>query len=212
MPLATLLSLRAVQTEYEALAGHYDERWADYVSASTALAESRLSVGPHARVLDVGCGTGVLLQHLHDRSPDLTLVGLDATPGMLARARARLGARPLLVEGSGDALPLDRAAVDAVVSTSALHYIADVPRTLSEMRRVLVPGGQLVIVDWCADFFTMRALDLVLRVTDRAHERTLGSRALQSAAIDAKFTNVQVTKARIDRFWGLMVLSATAPT
>lgn len=205
------MSLRAVQTEYGALAGRYDQRWARYVAASTALADARLVLRPDMRVLDVGCGTGVLLDQLRQREAGVRLMGIDATPGMLARARHRMGPHAMLVEGSGDALPLADQSVDSVVSTSALHYIADMDRALGEMARVLVPGGQLVVVDWCADYLTMRALDLLLRVVDPAHERTASTARLRASAVGAKLVDVQVTKTRIDRFWGLMVLTARTP-
>ena len=100
------MSLPAVRREYDALAGRYDQRWAGYVAASTAMAASRLSLEPGDRVLDVGCGTGVLLGQLRVRAPAAQLLGVDATPGMLARARTRLGPGAMLIESSGEALPL----------------------------------------------------------------------------------------------------------
>ncbi|MDQ8172170.1 MAG: class I SAM-dependent methyltransferase [Gemmatimonadota bacterium] len=204
------MSLRAVQREYDALAGRYDQRWAGYVAASTALAAARVSLAPAQRLLDVGCGTGVLLERLRAHDPDAQYVGVDATPGMLARAHARLGSDVLLIEASGEALPLPDQSVHAVVSTSALHYMADAPRALREMHRVLAPGGTLVLVDWCADFVAMRALDLVLRVVDRAHERTRTTAQVRGLAAGANFEHIHVSRHAIDRFWGLFVLTARA--
>jgi ubiquinone/menaquinone biosynthesis C-methylase UbiE len=204
------MSLRAVQREYAALAGRYDQRWAGYVAASTALAAARVSLAPGQRLLDVGCGTGVLLERLAAHAPDARFVGVDATPGMLARARARLGTGVSLIEASGEALPLPSRSVHVVVSTSALHYMADAPRALRDMHRVLAPGGTLVLLDWCADFVAMRALDLVLRVVDRAHERTLTTTQVRGLVAGANFEHVHVSRHAIDRFWGLFVLTARA--
>ncbi|WP_373058058.1 class I SAM-dependent methyltransferase [Gemmatimonas sp.] len=205
------MSLRAVRQEYDALAGRYDQRWTGYVAASTALANARLPLKPGMRVLDVGCGTGVLLKQLRERMPDARFLGVDAAPRMLAQARQRLGRRVPLVEGSGEALPLSDRSVDAVVCTSALHYMADAPRALSEMHRVLTPGGTLVLVDWCADFVTMRALDRVLRVVDRAHQRTFTARQVRSLAAGATFEHVDIARCKIDHFWGLFALTARVP-
>ena len=210
-PQSPPVSLRAVQREYDALAGRYDQRWARYVAASTALADARLVLRPGMRVLDVGCGTGVLLAQLRARMPGARFLGVDATPGMLARARERLGPDVPLVESSGEALPLPDRSVDAVVSTSVLHYMADAPQALREMHRVLAPGGTLVIVDWCADFITMRALDVVLRVVDRAHERTYAADAVRTLAAGANFERIEITRCKIDRFWGLFALTARVP-
>ncbi len=202
------MSLRAVQREYGALAGRYDRRWARYVAASTALAVPLVAPQPGERVLDVGCGTGVLLEQLRRRTPAAQCLGVDATMGMLARARARLGSDVLLIESSGDALPLADRSVHAVVSTSALHYMADAPGAFREMHRVLAPGGTLVVVDWCADFLTMRALDLLLRVADRAHAQTYTTAAVQRLAAGANFERIDTMRCKIDRFWGLFVLTA----
>ncbi|QJR35458.1 class I SAM-dependent methyltransferase [Gemmatimonas groenlandica] len=206
------MSLRAVQREYDALAGHYDQRWKGYVAASTALAASRLELTPNEWLLDVGCGTGALLEQLHRRAPSARLIGVDATVGMLLRARARLAPAVLLVESTGEALPLADASVQSVVSTSALHYMEDAPRALREMHRVLAPGGRLVIVDWCADFLTMRALDVALRVFDRAHTQTFTSAAVQRLVAGANFERINVAREKIDRFWGLFVLIARVPS
>ena len=204
------MSLPAVRREYDALAGRYDQRWAGYVAASTAMAASRLSLEPGDRVLDVGCGTGVLLGQLRVRAPAAQLLGVDATPGMLARARTRLGADAMLIESSGEALPLPDGSMQAVVSTSTLHYMADAPRAMREMHRVLAPGGTLVLIDWCADFALMRALDVVLRVVNPAHERTFTTAAVQRLAAAANFDVVDIVRHKIDRFWGLFALTARA--
>jgi len=205
------MSLRAVRHQYGALAGRYDQRWAGYVAASTALANARLPLQPGLRVLDVGCGTGILLGQLRERMPDARFLGVDATSRMLAQARQRLGRHVPLVEGSSEALPLSDRSVDAVVCTSALHYMTDAPRALCEMHRVLTPGGTLVLVDWCADFVTMRALDWVVRVVDRAHNRTYTARQVQTLAAGATFEHVDIARCKIDRFWGLFALTARVP-
>lgn len=205
------MGLRAVQREYDALARRYDQRWAGYVAASTAMADARVVVTPADRVLDVGFGTGVSLHQLQRRSPRVRLIGVDATPAMLAQARLRLGADAMLIESSGEALPLPDRSVQMVVSTSALHYLADAPRAMREMHRVLAPGGSLVLVDWCADFVLMRALDVVLRVVDRAHERTYTAAAVQRLAIAAGFDDIDIVRRKIDHFWGLLVLTARVP-
>ena len=202
------MSLGAVQREYNALAGHYDQRWARYVAASTAMAAARVVLEPRSHVLDIACGTGVLLAQLRQRAPRAVLLGVDATPAMLARARVRLGAEVLLMAGSGDALPLSNHSVDTVLCTSALHYMADAPGALREMHRVLVPGGTLVLVDWCADFLTMRALDVVLRAVDRAHERTYTTAQVRDLVTAAGFEPPALERRKIDRFWGLFALTA----
>ncbi|MFE0629236.1 class I SAM-dependent methyltransferase [Streptomyces sp. NPDC058864] len=95
------------------------------------------------RILDAGCGAGPLLAALRDRGALVT--GVDSSAGMLELARRRLGAEAdLRVADLGDPLPFADGAFDIVVASLVLHYLEDWGPTLSEMRRVLGPGGKLI--------------------------------------------------------------------
>jgi ubiquinone/menaquinone biosynthesis C-methylase UbiE len=102
------------------------------------------------RVLDVGVGPGLLaldLARLVGASG--CMVGLDLAPAMIEAAKARLAGLPQVEVRVGDATALDLpdAAFDAAVSTQVYEYVADMPRALSELHRVLRPGGRAVILD-----------------------------------------------------------------
>ncbi|MCK9868075.1 methyltransferase domain-containing protein [Nocardiopsis dassonvillei] len=95
------------------------------------------------RILDAGCGAGPLSAALRDRGADVT--GIDASAGMLALARRRLGDdADLRVADLSDPLPFDDGAFDDVVASLVLHYLEDWGPTLAEIRRVLRPGGRLI--------------------------------------------------------------------
>ncbi|MEV2274712.1 methyltransferase domain-containing protein [Nocardiopsis sp. NPDC049922] len=95
------------------------------------------------RILDAGCGAGPLSAALRDRGADVT--GIDASAGMLALARRRLGDdADLHVVDLSDPLPFADGAFDDVVASLVLHYLEDWGPTLAEMRRVLRPGGRLI--------------------------------------------------------------------
>jgi SAM-dependent methyltransferase len=95
------------------------------------------------RILDAGCGAGPLSAALRDRGADVT--GVDASAGMVALARRRLGEDvDLRVADLGDPLPFADGAFDDVVASLVLHYLEDWGPTLAEMRRVLRPGGRLI--------------------------------------------------------------------
>ncbi len=90
-------------------------------------------------VVEVGCGTGLLLRRFAETAK--RAVGIDLSPGMLERARARgLDAR----EGSAGHLPLPSASFDVAVSFKTLPHVPDLRRALSEMARVVRPGGVVI--------------------------------------------------------------------
>ncbi|MEV7278830.1 class I SAM-dependent methyltransferase [Streptomyces sp. NPDC093111] len=96
------------------------------------------------RILDAGCGSGPLTAALRDRGAIVT--GADASAGMLALARRRLGAEAdLHVADLRDPLPFADGAFDDVVASLVLHYLEDWGPTLTEFRRVLRPGGRLIV-------------------------------------------------------------------
>jgi ubiquinone/menaquinone biosynthesis C-methylase UbiE len=98
-------------------------------------------------VLDVGCGTGILLTRLASLS-GVTLVGCDYSFGMVEQAQHRAGDDGVavrLVQGDGQRLPVRSRAFDAVVVTDAFHWFASPDAALAEFKRALVPGGLLVV-------------------------------------------------------------------
>lgn len=97
------------------------------------------------RVLDVACGTGALtLATAEVAGPSGTVVGLDANPEMLEVAR-RKPVEIEWLEGTAEDLPFPDKSFDAVVSQFALMFFEDKRKALSEMMRVLKPGGQLAV-------------------------------------------------------------------
>ena len=109
-----------------------------------------LAAGPRARVLDVGCGTGRLAERLVGADGVRTVVGCDFSGGMLENAAERLAdarraGRVHLVRGDATRLPFADAAFDAAVSTEAFHWFPDQDAALRELRRVLRPGGRLML-------------------------------------------------------------------
>jgi len=96
------------------------------------------------RTLDLGCGTGDLLERLLARKSPGKVLGLDLSRGMLKVARARLGPQAHLVQGDGERLPLGDGALDAVVSAFVMRNVGDRARVYREVARVLRPGGTFV--------------------------------------------------------------------
>jgi len=141
-----------LKTLYTGLAPLYSRLAPLVSSAARLLGISRLNLTNGERVLDVGCGTGRALMQLAASTPEGWTEGIDATPAMVDRARARLASLPhdrfRIRRGRAQDLPYPDNAFDAVFSS----YVVDVlPRpamntALDEMRRVVRPEGRLVLV------------------------------------------------------------------
>ena len=113
-----------------------------------------LGLQGHERILDIGCGTGVLTRLLASQLDDTSIalvVGVDAAPKMISVARRNAGSLSNIRfdVGVAETLPYPDASFDGAVSTFFYHHIdAELKRrSLAELRRVIKPGGRLVIVD-----------------------------------------------------------------
>ncbi|MBE9217756.1 class I SAM-dependent methyltransferase [Dolichospermum flos-aquae] len=110
---------------------------------------SQVELSANANVLDLGCGTGRLLNRLANQFPEITGTGLDLSPQMLRVARQNNRHRPRLIylEGNAENLPFVEGQFDAVFNTiSFLHY-PQPDQVLKEVARVLSPGGKFYLVD-----------------------------------------------------------------
>ncbi len=111
-------------------------------------AAAHLDVPPGARVLDLGGGPGWVSELLARLG--LRPVTLDLSPSLLALGKERFvraGLASRLVRGDMTALPFPDASFDAALVIDALHHVPDVAATLGEARRVLSPGGRLVLAE-----------------------------------------------------------------
>jgi SAM-dependent methyltransferase len=99
------------------------------------------ATAPH-RILDVGCGTGLLTARIHRELPQARVVGCDFSDGMLRHAAARTRA-VAWTRGDAQRLPLRDASFDAIVSTEAFHWFPDQEGALAEFYRVVAPKGRL---------------------------------------------------------------------
>jgi SAM-dependent methyltransferase len=198
-----------VRHRYGRLAEEYDRRWARYVQASVDATLRRIDLTGVRDGLDVGCGTGALLERAARAHP-ARFVGLDLSLEMLEAARRKLGPRAGLVAGSAARLPFRSRAFDLVVSTSALHHWHEPEAGLSEIRRVLRTGGRVAITDWCGDSLLVRLRDRALRRLEPAHGRVWRSVELAALLADAGFTDVRIERWRIGVRWSLMTGMGTA--
>jgi ubiquinone/menaquinone biosynthesis C-methylase UbiE len=97
----------------------------------------------HQKVLDVGCGTGLMSATL--AASGRRVVGVDLSAAMIARARRKKGPQMEFVQGDAEKLPVEDGGFDAVVNLISFHHYPNPARAVAEFRRVLRPGGRLVL-------------------------------------------------------------------
>jgi ubiquinone/menaquinone biosynthesis C-methylase UbiE len=167
---------------FDRRAGSYDNgalgKWHRQVAERTAAIALAAVLAPR-RVLDVGCGTGVLLELLAARLPDTTeLVGVDPAAGMVERSRERLAGdlRVVVEQATAEQMPFGAGSFDLVVGTMSFDHWADQLAGLMECRRILMDDGRLVLADLLAPW---------LQLTSARRARTIRhmSRLLERAGL-----------------------------
>jgi arsenite methyltransferase len=111
-----------------------------------------LDLKPGEDVLDIGSGPGLLTAEMAaEVGPGGSVHGVDPSESMLTIGRTRelaTGSSPVtFTAGDANTLPFPDASFDATVATQVYEYVADMPAALAEARRVLRPGGRLLILD-----------------------------------------------------------------
>lgn len=176
----------------------YEPALAPYAAFSRHKLERIAALAPGGRrLLDVGCGLGDVLWLLRDRYEEL--VGVDPSPDMLAAAEYNLRQRHVvtpwrLVQAVAEELPFDAGVFDTVVCADAFEHIEPGYRhqALVELRRVLAPGGGLILVTPSRRH--LRALALIDNLLTPRSRRCVGHRGSLLATTPKPYTEQFETK------------------
>ncbi len=174
--LAAVRGMRAevAQSYFASVARDWDRLRRLHVpdTAVEAAVEAAVGKGTPGSVLDLGTGTGRMLERIAPKFG--RAVGVDANHAMLAVARANLEkaglSRVELRQGDIYALPFPRGAFDCVIIHQVLHFLDDPGRAVREAAAMLSPGGRLIVVDFAPH-------DMEFLRTEHAHRRLGFSRA-----------------------------------
>ena len=156
MIAALMTREREIEETYDRVRAAFGPHAHDYTrspghSDAHALSELVARVGPRAtdRMLDIGTGAGHTALAFAPRVAQV--VAFDLTPEMLEEALRNAAARGIanltVQQGAAEALPFGDASFDLVACRMTTHHFAALPQAVSEMARVLAPGGRLLIVD-----------------------------------------------------------------
>ena len=158
------------ERQFDTWARWFDQRLGWSFSLANRHLLSLVAPDAGSRVLDVGCGTGILLQQMHELDTGLRLFGVDIAFQMLTSARAKLPGSVALHQGSASSLPYCSDAFDYVTCATSFHHYPDPLHALREMHRVLKPGGRVAVLDPFTNGVLRRlvcgALTVAFRETD----------------------------------------------
>lgn len=211
-------------------ARQYNERWRGYTEKTLSAAEAMIddeslpqiaAQRQHPlRVLDVACGTGVLLQHLLERVPGIEASGIDASADMLAQAREALKQpsqshqvrlEQVDLNQGGWAHLLDAPhTFDLITCTNVLHDIEDPVAFFAGLRELLAPGGQLVVEDFAPrrPIWLWAAFEGLLRRMEAAPVHALTLSEAQAYCEQAGWYVIAQKPFKINWFWHGWVLRA----
>ena len=142
------MSEPATQQVYDGWSGFYDATFGRLVHKRQARAVRELRTKAGDRILDLGVGTGTSLL---EYPRDVEVVGLDLSPGMLAKAQEKVDQHGLthvqLRQGNALETPFDRHSFDHVIINHTISVVSEPNRLLREAKRVVKPDGRIVVLN-----------------------------------------------------------------
>lgn len=202
-----------IRPEFDEASSTYEaDRLAPWYQEQGRMVLEELGVlsGP---LVDVGCGTGWFLRRVAEAHPGTRCVGVDLSAGMVARAREAAESESLagirFLQGDWEdeetvgqvaaALPTPAAAVTCI---SAFHYFRDPVTALAAMRRILAPGGRVVLVERAKDGSPLTLLwDLLHRRVLRDGVRFYRTREIELLMIEAGLDTPRTVRRVRRYFW-----------
>lgn len=159
----TRVDCTALAAVYSDGARPYDELWSPVIRPPAESVIDSLDLGDAEHVLDVGAGTGALLDKLRTAAPRGVIVAVDPAFQMLQYAHRHRNAMAVLADALS--LPFATASVDAVVLAYVLFHLLDPSSGVREASRVLRPGGRVGTVTWASES-AMRAAEIWTQALD----------------------------------------------
>lgn len=132
------------------------------------------------RVLDIGCGTGALLEQILSEDAHRQVTGLDLSANMLDRARQRLGDRAVLARGDSERLPFPDRSFDIVCCCDSFHHYPNPQAVLAEVSRVLEFGGTFLLGDCWLPLPGRLLMNPFLRFSHEGDVKLYGRREIEA--------------------------------
>jgi ubiquinone/menaquinone biosynthesis C-methylase UbiE len=169
-------------------------------AAMLDLVGRQMSTSTPTTILDIGCGTGRLLRSAANRWPGACLFGLDVSAPMIAEASRRMTNATLLT-APAEAIPLPDTSIDLALSSLSFHHWTDQLKSLSEIARVLRPGGYFCLADQTPPAWVARRLRSNTNTLEgiRAKIQQIGLVGKDERFLLGRFVSITITQKPVHR-------------
>lgn len=133
-----------ISDAFGAAADHYDDHAEPQRRAAARIAHMAESLGPAGRILEIGCGTGLLTRRIALLWPEAELIATDLSRAMVDIAAARIGGMATFQTMDGEWPQGQGASIDLILSNLAFQWFADIPGAVGRLMALLRPGGRIV--------------------------------------------------------------------
>jgi len=198
-----------VQVEYDGIASNYDTRWSSYLNSTREVALKLINPISGDMILDVSGGTGLLAEKIAQNVSSAKIILIDISTRILTLASKKLVkySNAVVLRMDAHKLKFKDNSFTKISSISALHHYANPEEFLQECFRVLVPGGKLVIIDWCRDTIDSIPFDFFMGKFNKSHNKTYTTSELKQMLTDHGFAVSYSTRWR-SGMWSLMAFEA----
>ena len=197
-----------VLKDYERIAGFYDTHWSDYTNAIHDWTLSRIkeTQSPQS-ILDVGCGTGMMLQRLSEVFPSSDLTGLDTSPSMLKQAVENCPEARLVETNVDNDWPLcGEHRWDAVLSLSVLHHLEDHKAHFHRLHHYCSKDGAAYLADFALDSLSMTIGDIWWKMRLPSYVKAYSSKRLKQLIQESGFFEISEQQIfKPNNFWRVQV-------
>ena len=146
---------------------------------------------PLNKFLDVGCGTGILLEHICNSNANIFNYGIDLSENMIDQAKERLKNKANLIVGDVEKIPYENNFFDCICCSSSFHHYPNPKKSLKEMNRVLKNGGRFILCDNNIVFPLRQIVNIIIPHLNHGDVHIYGKTEIRKLFNEVGFINIE---------------------
>ncbi len=198
--------MRLVEKHYNKLAGIYDIRWKKYNNKTAEEIIKNIDIKNSLKILDAGCGTGVLIHKLLEKNSKVNITGIDISEEMLKIAKYKFNKNVKLINSDVEDLKLKNK-FDLIIFNSNTHYLNDLNKVIKDFKKLLNENGKLILVDWSKDSILFKILNLYWKLKIKSFKRIYTTNRVKEILTNNGFKIEKAYNFKIDS-WKLYLIKA----